>query len=78
MSPCLSICTLDEAAVCMGCLRTLDEIRNWAKLSGTEQWALVAELKLRFGPLFKQSGGLFWDNLIQAAVSRLNDTKTTP
>jgi len=47
MSPCLSICTLDEAAVCMGCLRTLDEIRNWAKLSGTEQWALVAELKLR-------------------------------
>jgi predicted Fe-S protein YdhL (DUF1289 family) len=43
----MSICTLDEAAVCMGCLRTLDEIRNWAKLSGPEQWALVAELEQR-------------------------------
>jgi predicted Fe-S protein YdhL (DUF1289 family) len=31
----------------MGCFRTLDEVRNWAKLSGEEQWALVAELQLR-------------------------------
>jgi len=43
----MSICTLDEASVCMGCLRTLEEIRNWAKLSGPEQWTLVAELEDR-------------------------------
>jgi predicted Fe-S protein YdhL (DUF1289 family) len=43
----MNICTLDEASVCMGCLRTLEEIRNWAKLSGTAQWALVAELEER-------------------------------
>jgi predicted Fe-S protein YdhL (DUF1289 family) len=47
MSPCLSICTLDENNVCMGCFRTLDEIRNWAKFSGDEQWALVEELQVR-------------------------------
>ena len=31
----------------MGCMRTLVEIRDWAKLSGAEQWALVAELDQR-------------------------------
>jgi predicted Fe-S protein YdhL (DUF1289 family) len=43
----MSICTLDEASVCMGCLRTLEEIKNWAKLSGTAQWTVVAELEER-------------------------------
>lgn len=47
MSPCLSICTLDEQHVCMGCLRTLEEIRNWALLSPDRQWDLVAELAER-------------------------------
>ena len=47
MSPCMNICTLDEANICMGCMRTLVEIRDWAKLSGAEQWALVAELDQR-------------------------------
>jgi predicted Fe-S protein YdhL (DUF1289 family) len=47
MSPCISICTLDEDKVCMGCKRTLDEIRGWAKLDGEEQWTLIAELEQR-------------------------------
>ncbi len=47
MSPCISICTLDEQLQCMGCRRTLNEIRNWHKLSGSEQWALVEELAIR-------------------------------
>jgi hypothetical protein len=47
MSPCLSICTLDEDSVCMGCLRTLDEIKDWALKSPAAQWALVEELEGR-------------------------------
>lgn len=47
MSPCLSICTLDDDNVCMGCLRTLDEIRDWARLSPDRQWALIGELEQR-------------------------------
>jgi len=43
----MSICTLDEANICMGCLRTLTEIKRWATLSGTEQWVLVGELEER-------------------------------
>ena len=47
MSPCLSICTLDEDNVCMGCLRTLEEIRDWALFSPEQQRQLVEELKQR-------------------------------
>ena len=47
MSPCLSICTLDEGNNCMGCLRTLEEIRDWSLLGPDAQWALVAELEQR-------------------------------
>jgi predicted Fe-S protein YdhL (DUF1289 family) len=47
MSPCMSICTLDEDNVCMGCKRTLEDIKCWAKLSPVEQWRLVEELAIR-------------------------------
>jgi len=30
-SPCVSVCRLDDDGVyCIGCLRTLDEIRRWS------------------------------------------------
>ena len=47
MSPCLGICTLNEDRNCMGCLRTLAEIKGWALLKPDEQWALVDELAER-------------------------------
>ena len=47
MSPCLGICTLDENSQCMGCLRTLEEIKGWALLKPDEQWALTDELAER-------------------------------
>jgi len=31
----------------MGCLRTVQEIRSWAKMRPEQQWALVEELKQR-------------------------------
>ena len=47
MSPCMSICTLDEDKVCIGCGRTLEEIRGWARMTPEEQWHLVEELRRR-------------------------------
>jgi len=47
ISPCMSICTLDENNICMGCKRTLEEIKCWAKLSPAGQWRLVEELATR-------------------------------
>jgi len=28
-SPCIRICCLDDENVCLGCFRTLDEIKDW-------------------------------------------------
>lgn len=46
-SPCVSICTLDDHKVCLGCRRTLDEIQAWTRLPAREQWRIVDNLKRR-------------------------------
>lgn len=48
-SPCVGICTLDEAEVCLGCQRTLDEIAGWEDLEAAQQRAILAELPARRG-----------------------------
>jgi predicted Fe-S protein YdhL (DUF1289 family) len=47
MSPCISVCALDAAGHCAGCLRTRDEIAGWIRMSADEQWALLATLETR-------------------------------
>ena len=47
MSPCANICTLDDDKYCMGCFRHVEEIVGWARMTPTEQWAVVSELKKR-------------------------------
>lgn len=47
MSPCISICALDSAGYCAGCLRTREEIGAWMRMNAAEQWALLAELDRR-------------------------------
>ena len=32
-SPCIRHCTLDERDVCLGCRRTIDEIKEWGQAS---------------------------------------------
>lgn len=42
-SPCINLCTLDEASgLCQGCLRTLDEISAWSRVSNAERLAILA------------------------------------
>ena len=36
-SPCVRICALDEADVCVGCGRTLDEIARWSSMSSEDK-----------------------------------------
>ena len=33
VSPCVSVCEVDERDICVGCLRTLDEIAAWGAMS---------------------------------------------
>jgi uncharacterized protein len=41
-SPCIDVCTLDESgSVCIGCLRTRDEIALWSQLDDSDRaWVL--------------------------------------
>ena len=45
-SPCIKICKLKND-VCIGCLRTIDEIKNWKKLSKTERTQVLDNIKQR-------------------------------
>jgi uncharacterized protein len=43
-SPCMNICVLDASRTCIGCLRTLDEIARWGRMSAAEQRQVIARL----------------------------------
>lgn len=46
-SPCVKACTLDAQNVCVGCLRTIDEIARWDSMSREEQMAVLGRLARR-------------------------------
>jgi monothiol glutaredoxin len=46
-SPCINVCRLDARGLCMGCLRSGEEIGRWLTMSAQEQWRLLAELAER-------------------------------
>jgi predicted Fe-S protein YdhL (DUF1289 family) len=46
-SPCVRDCCLDEAEVCMGCGRQLQEILRWHAASDEEREAILAVAKAR-------------------------------
>ncbi len=47
-SPCTDICRIDEATgLCVGCLRSLEEIARWTTFSESERRAVNAALKSR-------------------------------
>ena len=47
MSPCVGVCRMDEASgLCLGCLRTLEEIASWAQSDKKQQrrvWNAIAQ-----------------------------------
>ena len=44
-TPCIGVCVVDgESGLCLGCLRTLDEIASWAALPEARRADLMAEL----------------------------------
>lgn len=47
-SPCVLVCVIDPVSgLCEGCLRTLQEIADWSRLSEAERLAIMAELPRR-------------------------------
>lgn len=40
-SPCVSVCALDDADICIGCQRTADEITRWGRMSNDERRSVL-------------------------------------
>ncbi|WP_299952790.1 DUF1289 domain-containing protein [uncultured Roseobacter sp.] len=57
-SPCIKVCVIHpEARLCTGCLRSIDEISAWSRMTPEARRAVMAELPLRGGQLKKRKGG---------------------
>lgn len=46
-SPCVNICALDEADICIGCQRSAAEITQWMRLSNSERRDVLARCEER-------------------------------
>lgn len=46
-SPCIRNCCLDDNDICMGCFRTLDEIKAWLLLTDREKRVVLNKCQQR-------------------------------
>lgn len=57
-SPCIKICVIHPAArLCTGCLRTIDEITAWGRMSPAERQAIMDTLPARKPLIAQRRGG---------------------
>ena len=57
-SPCINICVVHPAErICTGCLRSIDEITQWSKMSNEARAQVMDELPNRATLLKKRRGG---------------------
>lgn len=57
-SPCIKICVIQpESRLCTGCLRTIDEITDWSRMTPDARSEIMAELPSRKSLLTKRRGG---------------------
>ncbi len=57
-SPCVNICVIHPAErLCTGCLRTIDEITEWSRMTPEKRREIMAELPSRAPRLKQRRGG---------------------
>lgn len=57
-SPCIKLCTIHpEERICIGCLRSMDEIGAWSTMTPDQRRVIMAELPSRAPRLKKRRGG---------------------
>ena len=57
-SPCVRVCVMHPVErLCTGCLRTIEEIASWSKMTPDEREAVMAELPDRAPRLKRRRGG---------------------
>lgn len=57
-SPCIDICKFDgKTGLCVGCLRTRDECKEWKKMKNKHRQKIVDERALRSSKLGDKARG---------------------
>ncbi len=57
-SPCVSVCRINpDTELCEGCLRTIDEVAEWATMSNAERRAVLQAIEVRTQALFDGPSG---------------------
>ena len=57
-SPCIKVCVIHpESRLCTGCLRSIDEITAWSRMTPEDRRAIMAALPGRAGQLRQRRGG---------------------
>jgi predicted Fe-S protein YdhL (DUF1289 family) len=57
-SPCIKICVIHpESRLCTGCLRSIDEITAWSRMTPEARRTVMAALPARSGLIAKRRGG---------------------
>lgn len=57
-SPCKKVCVIHpESGLCIGCLRTRDEIAAWPRMTPEERRTRMDELPAREGQIARRRGG---------------------
>jgi len=57
-SPCIKICVIHPATrLCTGCLRTIDEISAWSRMTPEARRLIMADLATRAARFSKRRGG---------------------
>ncbi len=57
-SPCINICVIHPAErICTGCLRSIDEITQWSRMSHDARAQVMADLPARAPRLQQRRGG---------------------
>jgi len=51
-SPCIGVCSLGPGNLCIGCLRSAEEIGNWLNYSSHQRSRIMSELPARLPILF--------------------------
>ena len=56
-SPCVQICSMHPSGLCVGCLRTIEEIAGWRAMAPDERREVLAALPARASRLARRRGG---------------------
>ncbi len=57
-SPCVKVCVVHpEERICIGCLRTLEEIGGWSRMTPEARKVVMADLPSRKSRVAKRRGG---------------------